>query len=133
MLFNVHITHEAYLGLEKGGGRREKQANSSSAHSRRLAKTEETISHRQNNDVKKVRTPPVPSSSCTSLIAVSTAVRSKVTKFCGRGIPLQIYAQAPLPCINSQESPFLEGTTAPDTILQKPPIHQQKTPAQFPV
>ena len=46
----------------------------------RPAKTEETVSHRQNNDVKDVGTPPVQSSLCTSLTAVSTAVRNKVTK-----------------------------------------------------
>ena len=34
----------------------------------------------QTNDVKDVGTPPVPSNLCTSLTAVSTAVRRKVTK-----------------------------------------------------
>ena len=46
----------------------------------RPAKTEETVSHRQNNSVKEVGTPPVRSNLCTSLIAVSIAVRSKVTE-----------------------------------------------------
>ena len=35
-----------------------------------------TASHRQNNDVKEVRTQPVGSNLCTSLFAVSTAVRN---------------------------------------------------------
>ena len=43
-------------------------------------KTELTISHHQNNKVKEVGTPPVQSNLCASLIAVSTAVWSKVTK-----------------------------------------------------
>ena len=43
-------------------------------------KTEETVSRRQNNTVKEVGTSPVRSSLCTSLIAISTAERSKVTK-----------------------------------------------------
>ena len=42
-------------------------------------KTEETASHRQNNDVKEVGTPPVRSNLCTSLFEVSTTVRNKVT------------------------------------------------------
>ena len=41
------------------------------------AKTEETVSHRQNNNVKEVGTPPVRSNLCTSLIAVSTAARAE--------------------------------------------------------
>ena len=45
----------------------------------RPVKTEETVSHRQ-NDVKEVGTPPAPSNLSTSLTAVSTAVRNKVTK-----------------------------------------------------
>ena len=44
------------------------------------AKTEETVSHRQNNGVSEVGTSPVPSNLSTSLTAVSTAVRNKVTK-----------------------------------------------------
>ena len=43
-------------------------------------KTKETVSHRQNNTVKEVGTPPVPSNLCTPLIAVSTAVRNTDTK-----------------------------------------------------
>ena len=43
-------------------------------------KTEETVSHLQNNKVKEVGTPPVPSNLSTSRIAASTAVRSEVTK-----------------------------------------------------
>ena len=46
----------------------------------RPAKAEETVSHRPNKNVKEVGTPPVPSNLCTSLIAVSSDVRSKVTK-----------------------------------------------------
>ena len=46
----------------------------------RPVKTAETVSHRQNNSVQEVGTPPVPSSLCTSLTAVSTAVRSRVPK-----------------------------------------------------
>ena len=53
-----------------GGG-----MNSSTARSD--PKTEETVSRRQNNSVKEVGTPPVPSNLCTSLIAASTAVRRK--------------------------------------------------------
>ena len=41
-------------------------------------KTEETVSHLQNNSVKEVGTPPVPSGSCTSLTAVSTAAQSNI-------------------------------------------------------
>ena len=44
-------------------------------------KTEETVSHHQNNkNIKEVGTPPVQSNLCTSLIAVSRAVQSKDTK-----------------------------------------------------
>ena len=46
----------------------------------RPVKTEETVSHRQNSNVKDVGTPPVRSNLCTSVFAVSTAVRNKVTK-----------------------------------------------------
>ena len=45
-----------------------------------FTQTEETVSHRQNNDVKEVGTPPAPSDTSTSLTVVSTAVLSKVTK-----------------------------------------------------
>ena len=41
----------------------------------RSVKTKETASHRQNNNVKAVGTPPVRSNLCTPLTAVSTAVR----------------------------------------------------------
>ena len=41
------------------------------------AKTEETVSHHQNNNVKEVGTPPVRSNLCTSLIAVSAAARAE--------------------------------------------------------
>ena len=58
-----------------GGG---EGMNSSTARSD--PKTEETVSRRQNNSVKEVGTPSVPSDLCTSLTAVSTAVRSRVTK-----------------------------------------------------
>ena len=44
------------------------------------AKTEETISHHQNNDVKEVGTPPVQISLCTPLGDVLIAVWNKVTK-----------------------------------------------------
>ena len=43
-------------------------------------KTKETVSHRQNNTIKEVGTPPVPSNLCTPLIAVSTAVRNTDAK-----------------------------------------------------
>ena len=46
----------------------------------RPAKTEETVSHDQNNNDKEVGPLPVRSNLCTPLIAVSTAVREKVTK-----------------------------------------------------
>ena len=46
----------------------------------RPVKTEETVSQRQNNSVKEVGTPPVQSSLCTALTAVSTAVRNKLTE-----------------------------------------------------
>ena len=41
------------------------------------AKTEETVSHHQNNNVKEVGTPPVPSNLCTPLTAVSTGARAE--------------------------------------------------------
>ena len=44
-------------------------------------KTEEAVDHRQNNNyVKAVGTSPLRSNWCTRLIAVSTAVQSRVTK-----------------------------------------------------
>ena len=46
------------------------------------AKTEETVSHRQNDNVKEVGTPPVQCNLCTPLIALSTVERNKVTKTC---------------------------------------------------
>ena len=46
----------------------------------RPAKTEATVSHHQNSNVKEVGTPPGQSNFCTSPIAVSTAVRNKVTQ-----------------------------------------------------
>ena len=49
-------------------------------HALRPVNTEETVSHRQNSNVKEVGTPPMRSNLCTSLITVSTAVRNKVTK-----------------------------------------------------
>ena len=61
-----------------GGGGGRVEMNSSSTRLR-PAKTEETVSLRQNNDVKYVGTPPMPSNLCTSLIAVSTAVRSELS------------------------------------------------------
>ena len=45
----------------------------------RPAKTEETVTYRQNN-VKEVGTLPVRSNSCISLTAISTVVQSKVVK-----------------------------------------------------
>ena len=41
----------------------------------RPAKTEETVSHRQNNSVKEFGTPPVRSYLCTPLIALSATAR----------------------------------------------------------
>ena len=49
-------------------------------HALRPVQTEETVSCRQNTNVKEVGTPPVRSNLFTSLTAVSTAVRSRVTK-----------------------------------------------------
>ena len=46
----------------------------------RPVKTEETVSHRRNYNVMEVGTPPMRSNLCTPLTAVSTAVRSEVTK-----------------------------------------------------
>ena len=46
----------------------------------RPAKIEETVSHRQNINVKEVGTPPVRSNLCTPLIAVLTTVQIKVTE-----------------------------------------------------
>ena len=46
----------------------------------RPAKTQDIVSRRQNNTVKEVGTPPVRINLRASLIAVSTAVLSKVTK-----------------------------------------------------
>ena len=43
-------------------------------------KTEEAVNHRQNNYVKAVGTSSVGSNLCAPLIAVSTAVRNRVTK-----------------------------------------------------
>ena len=81
----VHRNHKAYWGREKEGGRGEGRRGGGGRHEQlvsalRPVKTEETVSHRQNNKVKEVGTPPAPSNLCASLIAVSTAVRSKVTK-----------------------------------------------------
>ena len=45
-----------------------------------IRKTKETVSHRQNDNVKAVGTPPVRSNFCSPLIAVLTAVQNKVTK-----------------------------------------------------
>ena len=59
---------------EVGGGR----VSDSSARSD-PQKSEEAVDHRQNNYVKAARTSPERSNLCTSLIAVSTAVRSIVT------------------------------------------------------
>ena len=53
---------------------------SSASQSSGPGKTKETASHRQNNRVKELGTLPVPSNLCTPLIAVSTAVRSRVPK-----------------------------------------------------
>ena len=43
-------------------------------------KTEETVHHRPNNNVKEVGTPPVRNNLCTPLIAVLTVVRNTDTK-----------------------------------------------------
>ena len=75
MLLYVHRNHNAYYGRGRGGGGR---VNDSSA-SCDPQKNEEDVDHRQNNYVKAVRTSPERSNLCTSLIAVSTAVRSIVT------------------------------------------------------
>ena len=49
-------------------------------HALRPAKTEETVSHRQKNNVKEAGTPASANKLCTPLTAVPTAVRNKVTK-----------------------------------------------------
>ena len=49
-------------------------------HALRPVQTQETVSCRQNSNVKEVGTQPVRSNLCTSLTAVLTAVRNKVTK-----------------------------------------------------
>ena len=50
----------------------------------RPVKTEETVSHDQNNNDKEVGTPPVPSNLGTPLTAVSTAVRNKLIQAVSR-------------------------------------------------
>ena len=69
---------------ERGGGEEEREFNKSQLieliQAFRPAKTEETVIHRQNNKLKEVGTPPVRSNLCTPLTAVSTAMRSKVTR-----------------------------------------------------
>ena len=54
--------------------------NSSSQRSDPYRPKRPPCSHRQNNNVKEVGTPPVRSKLCTPLIAVSTAVRNNVVK-----------------------------------------------------
>ena len=54
--------------------------NSSSKRSDQQRLKRPSGGHRQSNNVKEVGIPPVRGSSCTSLTAVLTAVRSKVTK-----------------------------------------------------
>ena len=63
---------------EKSGGRGRvgEDMNSSSARSDPQRPKRPSCSHRQNNTVKEVWTPPVPSNLCTSLMAVSPAVRN---------------------------------------------------------
>ena len=79
MLLYVHRSEMAYKGRGKGGGGEGKRVSGSSACSD-LQKTEEAVDRRQNNNyVKAAGTSPVRSNLCTPLIAVSTAVRSRVT------------------------------------------------------
>ena len=52
----------------------------SSFQALRPAKTAETVSHRQNSNVKEVGTPPVLSNLCAPRLALSTVVRNRVTK-----------------------------------------------------
>ena len=74
MVLNVHRNQKA---VGRGGwGARDEQL----VRAFRPAKTEETVSHRQNNNVKEVGTPPVRSNLCTLLTDVLTIVRNKVTK-----------------------------------------------------
>ena len=67
----VHRSHKAYYGRGKRG-RGEDMMNSSSTRS--------DPQRPRNNNVKEVGTPSAQSNLCTLLIAVSTAVQSKVTQ-----------------------------------------------------
>ena len=82
MVLYVHRNHKAYTGRGKGwvgggGGRIEMNSSSKRSDSQR----QETVSHRQSNNVKRMWGPrQCEATLCTSLIAVSAAVRSKVTE-----------------------------------------------------
>ena len=66
------------------------------------AKTEETVGHRQNNNVKVMGTLPVRSNLRAALITVPTAARSKVTKAVPEKQPLKPEAKD---CPHLYESP----------------------------
>ena len=81
ILLYVHRSHIQLIrdgtghAGEWGGGRRGvENTYEQPVPAFRPVKTEETVSHRQNNDVKEVGTPPVPSNLCTPQLALSTAV-----------------------------------------------------------
>ena len=80
-LFMLLYVHRSDIGLI-GDGRRGGGAGGTYeclVLALRSAKTEETVSHRENN-VKEMGTPSVPSSFCTPELALLTAVRNRVTK-----------------------------------------------------
>ena len=80
MLLYVHRNEMTYqLGTGKGGGGRAGESSSSARSDPQ--KSEEAVDHRQNNSyIKAVGTSPVRSNLCAPLVAVSTAVRSRVTR-----------------------------------------------------
>ena len=97
-------------GEEPGSARRHWIACSPKRSDPQRPKSE-TASHRQNNHVKEVGTPPVRSDSCSSQIGVSAAVRSKVTKTVIVRQLLRIWLEC---CFTSTETVGLLGTGAQD-------------------
>ena len=72
---------DGLLGTGKGGGGGGGERVSGSSAQSDPQKTEEAVDHRQNNSyVKAVGSSSVRSNYCTPLFAVSTALRSRVTK-----------------------------------------------------
>ena len=70
-------------------------------------KTEETINHRQNNNVKEMRIPPVPSNLFTSLTAVAVLIaeRSKVTETVSEKQLLKPEGKKPCPALYDSPAP----------------------------